>query len=60
VKAGDKEARITEFKAELLKTWEVMPTYFYTSASSYMGKEELLNFIGETNSLFDKEEMGYV
>ena len=33
------------FKNEMLKTWEELPTCFYTSATSKRGREEILDFI---------------
>ena len=43
------ERHIIEYKTEMLKQWESMPNYFITSSSKYIGKEELLNYIDETN-----------
>jgi GTP-binding protein len=37
------------YEAELLNTWEEIPPYFVSSASTGQGKEEILNFIEETN-----------
>jgi len=37
---------------ELSKTWEEMPRHIITSAISRTGKEELLNYIEETNRLY--------
>ena len=35
------------FKNELLKHWEEAPPYFFTSASTALGRDELLNYIEE-------------
>jgi GTP-binding protein len=35
---------------ELLKTWEETPSYFITSSSSAVGRDELLQFIDDTNN----------
>ncbi|WP_115461184.1 ribosome biogenesis GTP-binding protein YihA/YsxC [Winogradskyella aurantiaca] len=43
------ERNIEIYKAKLLETWESLPPYFITSSSKYVGKEELLNFIDDTN-----------
>ncbi|MBN2598278.1 ribosome biogenesis GTP-binding protein YihA/YsxC [Labilibaculum sp.] len=40
---------IKAYETELLNTWEEMPPYFISSASSGLGKEEILNSIDETN-----------
>ncbi|PKQ69183.1 ribosome biogenesis GTP-binding protein YihA/YsxC [Labilibaculum manganireducens] len=40
---------IKAYKTELLNTWEEMPPYFISSASSGLGKDEILNSIDETN-----------
>ncbi|AOW21610.1 ribosome biogenesis GTP-binding protein YihA/YsxC [Urechidicola croceus] len=42
---------ITKYKKELLKTWESVPMNFTTSSESGMGKDEVLNFIHQTNEL---------
>lgn len=36
---------------EMLTAWEVMPPYFISSATSEQGKEEILNYIEETNKI---------
>lgn len=38
------------YKKALLEDWEELPGFFITSAESRLGKEELVNFIEETNS----------
>ena len=41
---------ISKYKKDILKTWESVPTHFITSSSeSEMGKEDVLNFIGQIN-----------
>ncbi len=40
------------YKTELLKSWEEIPTYFISSAVNKSGREEILDFISETNKLF--------
>ena len=51
-KTDRKKARgreqVAAFQAALLETWEELPPCFETSAVSEEGKEEVLNFIGET------------
>jgi GTP-binding protein len=50
----EKAQYIEIYEKEMLKTWETMPETFHTSASTATGKEELLNFIGETIKLFNQ------
>jgi len=40
---------VIAYEKELLTSWEEMPPYFISSASSGLGKEEILNYIEETN-----------
>jgi GTP-binding protein len=41
------------YKKELLKTWEELPPIFYTSSENRTGRDEILNYIEETNGIFD-------
>ena len=43
---------IKKFKNELLKTWEELPAFFYSSSTTKQGREEILDFISSlmTNS----------
>lgn len=43
------QQNIKAYKTILLETWEDMPNYFITSASKNIGKDELLNYIENTN-----------
>lgn len=49
VKAAAREAHIEDYTKTMLERWETMPSYFHTSATSGMGKEEVLEFISDTN-----------
>ncbi len=40
---------ITDYKNELLKTWEELPVNFITSAETKMGKDEVIKYIEDTN-----------
>ncbi len=40
---------VEDYSQELLKTWEELPKYFVTSSTKSLGKEEILQFIGDTN-----------
>ncbi len=41
---------IAAYEQKMLETWEEMPSYFTTSASKYIGREELLSYIDSLNS----------
>jgi len=43
------ENHIEVYSKELLKTWEELPKYFITSSTKSIGKDEILEFIRETN-----------
>jgi hypothetical protein len=38
----------------MLKTWEQLPRQFITSSHNKKGREELLEFIQQTNLLFNR------
>jgi GTP-binding protein len=46
------EKSLKTFSLELLKTWETLPQFFQTSTLHKSGKEEILDFIDQTNKLF--------
>ena len=50
LKPKDIDKNVEAYKAELLKTWEDIPPYFITSSSSHSGRDEVLGFIGTTNT----------
>ncbi len=41
--------QIEEYIKKMLEFWEEMPNYFITSSSSGLGKDDVLNYIGEIN-----------
>ncbi|MCK6648598.1 MAG: ribosome biogenesis GTP-binding protein YihA/YsxC [Bacteroidia bacterium] len=47
-------ANIENYKKELLTTWEELPAMFFTSSEERMGRDELLDFIDNSNTLFVK------
>ncbi|HNR48854.1 MAG TPA: ribosome biogenesis GTP-binding protein YihA/YsxC [Bacteroidia bacterium] len=55
---ADKQTRIKNdfsvkrFTTQLLRTWENIPPYFISSSETKKGKEEVLNYIEESNKLF--------
>jgi len=44
---------IGHYKKSLLESWEDLPSMILSSATTKLGKEEILNFIEETNTLFE-------
>lgn len=47
------ENHVENYSEELLKTWEELPLYFVTSSSKSIGKDEILEFIDQTNIEFN-------
>lgn len=43
------ENHVNDYSQELLKTWEELPQYFVTSSTKSTGREEILQFIEDTN-----------
>lgn len=48
------QENISGYKEELLNTWEEIPDFFISSAINKTGQKEILDFISETNKLFEK------
>lgn len=48
------ERNVNAYTEELLKTWEETPTYFITSSTSAVGRDEVLQIIDETNQEIHK------
>ena len=46
------QKNLAHYKKEMLKTWEELPPVFTTSSTSSFGREKLLNYIEEINTLF--------
>ena len=45
-----------DYKLKMLESWEEMPKYFITSSSNGTGRDEVLNYISEINSLMSKKD----
>lgn len=45
-------ASVEKFKQALSETWDELPRYFITSAEKKTGRDEVLDFIEESNKLF--------
>lgn len=50
------EKNLKAFSDAMLEVWEELPKQFFTSSEKKRGKEELLNFIEESNPLFEIPE----
>lgn len=48
----DMNKQLSAYQKEMLKIWEFMPKYFTTSSVSKFGREQVLQFIEETNEYF--------
>ncbi|MDP4227877.1 MAG: ribosome biogenesis GTP-binding protein YihA/YsxC [Bacteroidota bacterium] len=49
VSENEKQKHINEYKAELQKTWENLPIIFLTSSAKKIGRDDILDFIENTN-----------
>lgn len=47
-------SHVDDYCNKLLEFWEEVPNYFITSSSKHLGKDDLLNFISETNEEIQK------
>jgi GTP-binding protein len=52
LKPGALTRNIETYNEEMFKIWEELPHQFITSATSALGREDVLGFIHETNTLF--------
>jgi GTP-binding protein len=48
---------LNNYKKKLRESWEELPTIIITSSTTDLGREDLLNFIEDTNKLFGKEDV---
>lgn len=48
------EENIENYKNEMLETWEEMPQYFITSATTKLGQDDVLDYIEEVNGQLRK------
>ena len=47
---------IEDYKLKMLESWEEMPNYFITSSSTGSGRDKVLNYISEINSLMSSQD----
>lgn len=55
LKEKDLEKNIADYQAEMLETWEQMPQYFITSATTKLGQDEVLDYIDAVNESLGKD-----
>ena len=48
--------KIEDYKLKMLESWEEMPNYFITSSSNGSGRDKVLNYISEINSLMSNQD----
>ncbi|MDE6754604.1 MAG: ribosome biogenesis GTP-binding protein YihA/YsxC [Muribaculaceae bacterium] len=48
-------AKVEAYKKELLKGWEELPPIFVSSAEKGSGREQILDYIEEINSIWEKD-----
>ena len=48
------ENHLDVYREKMLETWEKMPDYFVSSASTSLGKEEITNYIANLHQLFNR------
>jgi GTP-binding protein len=52
------KSNIEKYKQRLKEDWEVLPNFFTTSSSKFIGREEILDFIDQINlSLLKKSSL---
>ncbi|MDA9907328.1 ribosome biogenesis GTP-binding protein YihA/YsxC [Flavobacteriaceae bacterium] len=47
---------IEDYKLKMLESWEEMPNYFITSSSNGTGRDKVLNYMSEINSLMSIQD----
>lgn len=47
---------VQHYKEELSKQWEELPPYFVTSSETKMGRDEVLQYIGEVNEMLHNND----
>lgn len=54
LKPAEIKDKVEAYTNQLLETWEELPKYFVTSSTKEMGRDELLNYIEDTNQQIRK------
>ncbi len=55
VKPVQKSQLVDAYKQKLYENWEELPTMIITSATKNEGRDDVLNFLEETNKIFNKQ-----
>lgn len=55
LKPGPLTKAVEAYRNEILKEWEAMPPYIVTSSVGHIGRDEILQFIHETNRIFTQQ-----
>ena len=55
VSKGRLGGNVQHYLKELSRQWEELPPYFVTSSENRMGREELLQYIGDINGMLQQE-----
>ncbi len=55
VSKGRLGGKVQHYLKELSRQWEELPPYFVTSSENRMGREELLQYIGDINGMLQQE-----
>lgn len=53
--SSERGVLLKNYQQEMLKQWEALPQIFHTSATTGLGREDLLNFINETNKAEEEQ-----
>lgn len=54
LKQEELERNIKDYENKMLETWEIMPTWFLSSAEKREGRSEILQYIEEINQMTNK------
>jgi GTP-binding protein len=49
------QSNLEKYKLRLQEDWEILPNFFITSSSKFLGREEILDFISEVNLSLTKK-----
>ena len=53
LKPAQLNQNIEDYKKKLLENWETLPPMFITSSTTANGRDDVINYIGDTNKLFE-------
>lgn len=58
ISKGRLGGNVQHYMSELSKQWEELPPYFVTSSETRMGREEILQYIGDVNAMLQQNTAG--